>query len=947
MRYLDLPKEQLILELETARQKNDQLQSEIENHLKRRLRYEKMVADISTFAVGTEDPSLFQQNCLQIVGETSHLSRTYIFEHRHESDTMDNTFEWFAPGISPQKEHLQGIRAKDVPWWMEMMRGNQIINCKDIEELPHEAERSILRDQEIKSVLVVPLFVKKEYFGFMGFDECRYQREWPPEDVALLKTISEIIGMVLQREQDRRVLVEKEALLSATIDSLPFDLFVLGKDNRYTIINSTARRWGEAVGKRPEEVVKDLGVLDRWLENNRRAFSGETVREEAQYKINGNTECYYNVISPVRIDHEVNAIVGINIDITDRKLAEEELRNSEEKYRDLFNNALVGIYRTNVTDGKVIDANFRMARMLGYDDLNEFIKEFIFSEHYVDPGTRKKLMEELMQKEEVSGFEARFSRRDGKIIWSRFSSRIVHEKGYLEGVAIDVTNEKEALSKLVDSETKYRLLVENANDAVFVVRDGKIDFPNPMARKMAGEMGLDLDKKPFYEYIHPEDRAMVMERHRRRLQGEMLPSVYSFRLINDGGEQRWVELNTSVMNWEGRPSTLNFLRDITVQKTLEAELQQARRMESIGTLAGGIAHDFNNLLMGIQGRVSLMLMKADTSDPDYRDLKDIEEIVKSGADLTKQLLGFSRGGRYEVKPTDLNQLIRQTLELFSRTKKHIRIRRRFQSDLWPAEIDRGQLEQVLLNLFLNAAEAMPNTGTLSVHTTNRLLDEAFAKPHSVPSGRFVLISVTDTGIGMDEETLRRVFEPFFTTKGRGRGTGLGLASVYGIIRNHGGIVVASSKVGFGTVFDVYLPASEKTVSPEYTPSSEALLKGTETVLLVDDEAKVLDICERFLKTLGYSVLTARSGREALQTYERNKADIAIVVLDMIMPGMSGRETFDAFMRMDPSLKILVSSGYTVEGDVSDLMSRGCKGYIQKPFSIRLLAKEIRRFLDEN
>ena len=658
MRSQDLPREQLIAEFENARQKNAEVQAEIENHLKRRLCYEKMVADISTVTVATEDSNLFQQKCLQIIGETSDLSRTYIFEHRHDSDMMENTFEWFAPGISPQKEHLQGIRAKDVPWWMEMMRSNRIINCKDIEELPSDAERNILRDQEIKSVLVVPLFVKKEYYGFMGFDECRFQREWPREDIVLLKTVSEIIGMVLQREQDRRVLVEKEALLSATIDSLPFDLFVIGRNNRYTIINSTARRWGDAVGKRPEDLVKDQEILSRWLKNNQRAFSGETVREEVQYHINGSTESYYNVISPVRIHGEVHAILGMNIDITDCKRAEEELRASEQKYRDLFNNALAGIYRTRVTDGKVFDANYRMAKILGYDDLNQFIEEYIFSEHYVDPGTREKLLESLIEKTEVSDFEARFSRRDGKIIWARFSSRMVHEKGYIEGVAIDVTDEKEVLSKLVDSETKYRLLVENANDAIFPVRDGKVDFPNPMARKMSREMGCNLDKKPLYEYVHPEDRTMVMERHTRRLQGEDLPSVYSFRLINDLGQESWVELNTSVINWEGRPSTLNFLRDITAQKTLEAGLQQARRMESIGALAGGIAHDFNNLLMGIQGRISLMLMKADTSDPDYRDLKDIEEISKSGADLTKQLLGFSRGGRYEVKPTDLNELIR-------------------------------------------------------------------------------------------------------------------------------------------------------------------------------------------------------------------------------------------------------------------------------------------------
>jgi two-component system cell cycle sensor histidine kinase/response regulator CckA len=637
---------------------------------------------------------------------------------------------------------------------------------------------------------------------------------------------------------------------------------------------------------------------------------------------------------------------SVGLDITDRRRAEDELRASEQKYKDLFNNALVGIYRTRIADGKVLAANHRMGKMLGYDNLNEFIDEYIFAEHYVDVGTRENLLEKLMEKGELNGFEARFSRRDGEIIWGRFSARIFPEEGYLEGIAIDVTAEKNALSKLLDSEAKYRLLVENANDAIFVVHGNKIEFPNPKAREIGRRLGFDLDRASFVDYIHPDDKAMVTKRHIRRLQGQDEPSVSSFRLINDRGEERWVELNTSLITWEGKVSTLSFLRDITAQKALEAELQHARRMEALGTLAGGIAHDFNNLLMGIQGRVSMMLINSDASHPHYQDLKDIEDIIRSGADLTKQLLGFSRGGRYEVRATDLNSLIKQTSELFGRTKKHIRIQRRFQKDLWAAEVDRGQFEQVVLNLFLNAAEAMQDGGTLALRTRNMSLEKEFTQPHRVPAGRFVQLSITDTGAGMNEETLGRIFEPFFTTKEMGRGTGLGLASAYGIIKNHGGIIKVSSKLGVGTTFDIYLPASEGAVQEEPIPSLEPILRGKETVLLVDDEPKVLDICERFLKTLGYSVLTATNGFEALEIYERNKAIVDAVVIDMIMPGMNGKELFTRLRAIQPSLKALVSTGYSLEGEVSDLMTLGCKGYIQKPFSIKLLAKEVRRILDE-
>jgi len=249
-------------------------------------------------------------------------------------------------------------------------------------------------------------------------------------------------------------------------------------------------------------------------------------------------------------------------------------------------------------------------------------------------------------------------------------------------------------------------------------------------------------------------------------------------------------------------------------------------------------------------------------------------------------------------------------------------------------------------LFLNASEAMLEGGTLSLRTRNALLDKESAETHGVAAGRFVHVSVVDTGAGMDEDNLRRIFEPFFTTKGMSRGRGLGLASAYGIIKNHGGIIRASSKLCVGTTFDIYLPASERAIREEPASSPEPVLKGAETVLLVDDEPTVLDICERFLRTLGYSVLTAKTGWEALQTFERNKANIDIVVIDMIMPGMNGRELFGRLKEIDPSLRALVSTGYSVEGEVSDLIGRGCKGYIQKPFSIKVLAKEIRRILDE-
>jgi two-component system, cell cycle sensor histidine kinase and response regulator CckA len=510
-------------------------------------------------------------------------------------------------------------------------------------------------------------------------------------------------------------------------------------------------------------------------------------------------------------------------------------------------------------------------------------------------------------------------------------------------LGMEINERRMAEEALRKSEEKYRLVVENANDAIVILQDGKAKFQNHQVIILSGYSEEEIKNSPFPSFIHSDDRDLVTDIHSRRLEGENIASTYSFRFIHKTGETLWVQVNAVLITWEGSPAVLVFLRDITIQKKLEEQLLHARKMEAIGTLAGGIAHDFNNLLMGILGYTSLMLLKTDNNHPFHEKLKTIERLVESGAELTRQLLGFARGGRYEVKPVNVSDLIVKTSEIFGRTKKEITIHKKLQKDLFIIEADKGQIEQVLYNLYVNAWQAMPSGGSLYLTAENSSLDDLQCRSYSIEPGKYIKITVTDTGAGMDAETQKRIFEPFFSTKGIGKGTGLGLASAYGIVKNHGGIINVYSEKGHGTTFTLYLPASG-TATAERKANEDTLFTGDETILLVDDESVNLETIKEFLNTLGYKILTAQSGKDAIELYRERPGEIQLVILDMIMPEMNGKETLMKLMELDKDVCVLLSSGYSINGEAAKILEMGCKGFIQKPFRIEELSRQIRNVL---
>jgi two-component system cell cycle sensor histidine kinase/response regulator CckA len=488
---------------------------------------------------------------------------------------------------------------------------------------------------------------------------------------------------------------------------------------------------------------------------------------------------------------------------------------------------------------------------------------------------------------------------------------------------------------------KYEKIVATSKDLMALVDgDGVFQAVNDSYLKAHGKTRTEIIGGSLLDLVGRERFELdIKPRFDRCMTGEEV----TFRLWFDfaGMGNRFMEAVYSPFKNENGDivGVVVVSRDITETKNLQEQLLQSQKMEAIGTLAGGIAHDFNNLLMGIQGRTSIMLVDIDADHPHAENLKGIEEHVRSASNLTRQLLGFARGGKYDVKPLDLGAVIREKNRMFSRMQKGIVIQEKLQPELWAVEADRSQIEQVLLNIYINAWQATPGSGTLTVQAANVHLDSRAVAAHRLSAGRYVKITVTDTGIGMDAATRSRIFEPFFTTKEVGRGTGLGLASAYGIVKNHGGFITVESIEGKGTTVDINLPATDKRIAAD-DRTTEPLLEGAGTVLLVDDEEMVVTVGSQMLRRLGYDVLTAAGGREALQICKRHHARISLVILDLIMPDLGGAETCARLKAVHPALKVLLSSGYSLNGDSGDIVKSGCDGFIQKPFDLNALSQKI-------
>jgi PAS domain S-box-containing protein len=515
--------------------------------------------------------------------------------------------------------------------------------------------------------------------------------------------------------------------------------------------------------------------------------------------------------------------------------------------------------------------------------------------------------------------------------------------------ALNRLHAQEALSQ---SEANYRLLIERSPDAILLHRDGMFVYANPAGLKLLGaEKPHQVLGRPVFDIVPPENRDVVGRRIRQAVEGGMTPPLEQ-KILRLDGTPLDAEVTSIPFTYEGKPAVQSIMRDITERKQLEQQLRQSQKMDAIGQLAGGVAHDFNNMLAVIRGNAELLLMDPDQHTPETREcLKQVTAASERAANLTRQLLAFSRKQVMQSRPLILNDVMADLTKMLKRIiGEHIDLQCRYAAQLPFVQADAGMIEQVLLNLAVNARDAMPRGGQLLITTTTVSFDAAYARAHpEAGAGEFVCLTVGDTGTGIAPEHLPRIFEPFFTTKEVGKGTGLGLATVYGIVTQHRGWVEVASQPGAGATFKIFLPAIATPASAAATPQAEAdLPRGTETILLVEDDYGVRMITRRVLESHGYKICEATAAGEALDLWRSRAEEIALLLTDIVLPqGVTGRDLAEQLRAQRPALKVVFMSGYSADviGKDTDFFRRTRSSVLQKPISSRALLETVRRCLD--
>jgi len=834
--------EKRIQELEKVEQKREQTESA----LQRRLAFEQLVKEISSEFASIGDGSSIDSaidRALSSVGTFTGADRAYIFSFRNGDARADNTHEWCAEGIEPQIDNLKGIQIDEqLPWFSKHIRNHEVFHVPNVSALPHNAllERKHFEEQNIQSLIVVPMETKERLIGFLGFDAVNRRRTWGEDDRTILQFFAQMLSHVIERKHVEEALRESEAFLQTLIDAIPTPVFYKDRSGKYIGFNKAFETF---FGKKRELIV------------------GKSVFE-----------------------------------INPPELAEIYFAKDEE----LFNKGGLQSYESQ------------------WKNANGELRDFIFNKSVFT---------------------------DGKGIITG-----------LIGILTDITERKRAEAALFESEEKFRLISEQSLMAIVIVQDDKIQYANRAYLDMTGytwEEIMDWTMRDVAQTIHPDDLPFVMEQGRKKTAGitDGVVTHYAYRGFTKSGEVKWIDQYSKTISYKGTPANLLTFIDITERKKLETQLHRAQKIEAMGLLAGGVAHDLNNILSGIISYPELLLIDLPENSPLRKPIKTIQESGMRAAEVVADLLTIARGVATGKETLNINTVVTQYLkspecEKLQETHEFLNLQTELDSNLLNTKGSLTHIKKALMNLVTNASEAIEGSGTVTISTRNRYLDEPLKGYENVRQGEYAVLSISDQGRGISPGDLERIFEPFYTKKVMGRsGTGLGLAIVWNTVQDHKGYInVRSSQKG--TTFDLYFPVVREEVSTlkEHTPLEDYLGHG-ERILVVDDVEEQREIACRMLARLGYAAEAVSSGEEAVELVKEHSLDL--IVLDMIMPnGINGLETFEAIVNIRPGQKAIIASGYARTRDVETAQTLGAGKYIKKPYTLEKLGLAVKEALEK-
>jgi len=759
-----------------------------------------------------------------------------------------------------------------------------------------------------------------------------------------------------------REIAEKYRSLLENIETAYFEVDLKGN---YTYFNDVlCRRLGYSreelmdMNYRAYSKPENIEIIKRIYEEIYCTGKPKTMVNYEVFKKDGSRMIIEQSISLMRgPTGEPVGFQGVARDITERINTEETIKRSEEKYRRILASIEDGYYELDLR-GNFTFFNDAGYRILGYEP--DELRGMNYRA-YTSPQTAQRLYEAFHRIYETGGAETMLDyeviRKDGTTRYHEMSAGLLRSaSGEPVGfhlLARDISKRKEAEEALRRSEEKYRTILETMEEGYFEVGlGGTITFTNDAATRLLGFTRDEIIGKNYRKYHSPDEAGQLYEVFHRIYETGKPEFLLDYEVKRKDGSVRNHQLNAALLrDASGKPKGFRILaRDVTERKRVEKEkaqleeqLLQAQKMESVGRLAGGVAHDFNNMLGVILGYAELIKLRLPEHDPLLKDVLEIEKAATRSRDLTGQLLAFSRKQIIAPVPVDLNELVMNTKKTLSRLiGEDVDLQFYPARDLWKIKFDPSQVQQILINLAANARDAMPDGGKLTVETANIYLNEAYCKMHiGFSPGHYVLLGVSDDGAGMDKETLQHLFEPFFTTKEPGRGTGLGLATVYGIVKQNSGFVNVYSEPGKGTTFKIYIPRSLEEGDMQKEAEEELVASGSGTVLLVEDDDMVRGMTSEMLEASGYTVVASGNPAEAESLCENDDVHIDLLLTDVVMPGMSGKELRDRIQAQRPGMKVLFMSGYTSNVIVHRGVLEEGVNFIQKPFSMSDLARKAR------